>query len=79
MTPIGTKIRQLRRKRNLTQVQLAARLGVSQAEISRIECNRTRVTIDEVREIASVLGVAVADLIENEPLREKVLDTAQVS
>ncbi len=38
---IGTKIRQLRENKNLSQAELALRLGIEQSSLSKIESNKT--------------------------------------
>lgn len=61
---IGNLIRRLRRKKNLTQRQLAAKSGLSSNYICRLECgefpNPTRETFES---IASALGVGVSALL----------------
>ena len=46
-----------RRQMHLTQVQLAARAGVTQEEISRIERGRKSPTVDTFARIAAALGL----------------------
>jgi len=62
---IGGKIRQLRKERGLTQVQVSQLSGVSQSAISDIESGRvTKLpNIDTVGKIASALGCTVAELL----------------
>lgn len=65
MANIGGKIRQLRKERGLTQVQVSKLSGVSQSAISDIESGRvTKLpNIDTVGKIASALGCTVAELL----------------
>lgn len=65
MANIGGKIRQLRKERGLTQVQVSQLSGVSQSAISDIESGRvTKLpNIDTVGKIASALGCTVAELL----------------
>lgn len=63
MYSTGMKIRFFRKKKQLTQKQLSETLGISQAELSRMECNRTPITVDDLQKIAAALGVRTIDLI----------------
>jgi len=58
------EIRRIREKYNLTQVQLAKMLGVSQARISRME-KQNSVTIKTLRKIAEKLNASVKDMVNN--------------
>jgi DNA-binding XRE family transcriptional regulator len=44
----------------LTQTELAARIGIAQSALSRIEAGRTNLTLGMFRRIAEALGVDVA-------------------
>ena len=65
----GKKIRAVRRKKRITQIQLAARLNTlgidfDQTAISKIE-NQTKVLLDfEVKAVAQVLGIPIEKLFE---------------
>ncbi|RKO66357.1 MULTISPECIES: helix-turn-helix domain-containing protein [Desulfofundulus] len=64
MVPVGSKIRMLRQKSKLTQAELAAKLGISQAEVSRMERGRTAVTVQDLYKISSALDVPVTALLD---------------
>ena len=58
MTPFGERLRALRAARNLTQQELAAKLGVSNAYLSALEHGRRGVpTFDLLQRIITTLGV----------------------
>ena len=61
---MANEIREIREKYNLTQVQLAKMLGVSQPRIVAME-RQNSVTIKMLRKIAKKLGVSVKELINN--------------
>ena len=61
---IGAKIRQLRRAKEITQIELAAMLGMTQAAVSRIERCDSDVNSVLALKFAEVLGVTVAELFE---------------
>lgn len=54
---IGSQVRELRRKRNLTTTQLADRAGVSKSMISQIEHGNANPSIGTARSIATALEV----------------------
>jgi DNA-binding XRE family transcriptional regulator len=63
--PIGTVIRQLRRRRGLSQVTCAQLMGYSETWLSQVERGvRTVDSITALRELARVLDVDVRKLIE---------------
>lgn len=60
-------IKEWRKHRGLTQDQLAERIGVSPAVLSRIESGRQRYNQDMLEAIGRVLTCAPADLIGRDP------------
>ena len=61
-------LRSVRLRRLLTQVELAAKSGVSQGTIARIETGeRKRVALRTVRALAAALDVDPADVAEFRP------------
>ncbi len=60
---IAENIRRLRQKQNLTQVQLAERLGVSYQAVSRWENETTYPDIELLPTIAALFGVTVDELL----------------
>ena len=62
---IGTRIRELRRKRGWSQEQLGAMVGFSQSKISKIE-NGDWDSLGDLRLIAKALGVKLKELIDDE-------------
>jgi HTH-type transcriptional regulator / antitoxin HipB len=57
---LGPHLRSLRRARKMTQRDLAARLGVTQARIAAIEANPAAVSIGQLMTILAALGVDIA-------------------
>lgn len=63
---IARNIRKLREYRDYTQDYLAAKLGISQNAYSKIELGYSRITIERLLIITSVLEIDPADLISME-------------
>jgi DNA-binding XRE family transcriptional regulator len=52
----GIKVRQIREVLDITQDDLAKRVGLSRASIANIEVGRQRVLLDDVEKFANALG-----------------------
>jgi transcriptional regulator with XRE-family HTH domain len=59
----GTVLKQLREKAGLNQSQLAERLGVDQASVSRWERGQGEPGVSMVKPLAAILGVSAESLI----------------
>ncbi len=64
-------LREARERRLLTQVELAGRVGMTPATISRIETGTTEARISTVRKIAEALEVDVAELTGSTRLTDR--------
>ncbi|WP_455655440.1 helix-turn-helix domain-containing protein [Phascolarctobacterium sp.] len=53
---IGSNIRFLRMGREISQQELADRIGISQTHLSNLECGRVQVSLKLLVRIANVLG-----------------------
>jgi transcriptional regulator with XRE-family HTH domain len=62
-TRLGARIAELRRTQDITQVQLAEILGVSQQTINSYEVGRRRVPVSALPALARTLGVSMEILI----------------
>ncbi len=60
---LGSRIAQLRKDSQITQVQLAQTLGVSQPTINAYELGQRRVPVSALALLARTLGVSLEDLI----------------
>lgn len=68
---IGKKIKELRRKKNMTQQELAEKCGFTNSLLSKIENGQTGSAIATLSKIAAALGVSLAWLLQedqSEPL-----------
>jgi transcriptional regulator with XRE-family HTH domain len=61
---VGNKIRRLRDARALTQEELAEKVGITVAALSRIERNSAEPRPKTRRKLAEALGVEPAELVE---------------
>jgi transcriptional regulator with XRE-family HTH domain len=59
-------IKELRKKHNLSQVQFAKRLNVTQGAVSQWEKGATRPDTDMLARISSEFGVGIDDLMQGE-------------
>ncbi|MFN8613797.1 MAG: helix-turn-helix transcriptional regulator [Vulcanimicrobiota bacterium] len=60
----AARLRELRRRRNFTQAELARRAGVSHVHIGRLEKGVSQPTADFVKKLADALGVMPGYLID---------------
>lgn len=60
---LGERVAQLRKARNITQVQLAETLGVSQQTVQAYEVGRRRVPVSTLRLLAKTLGMSLDELM----------------
>ena len=61
---VGRKIRQLRRQRRLTQVELAERIGIHQSDLSRMEKGEYKVGLDTLLKILGTFDLSIGDFFE---------------
>lgn len=59
----GSRLKQARDERKLSQTQLADALRITRTSVSNIERGQHRIFLDQVYIVARHLGVAVADLL----------------
>ena len=60
---LGTRVAELRRAQDITQVEMAATLSVSQQTINSYEVGRRRIPVSALPALARSLGVSVEALI----------------
>lgn len=64
LAELGTRIKELREKNNLSQEDLANDCNIPKSQIGRIERAEINTTIRTLIKIASALNVKVKDLID---------------
>lgn len=61
---VGKRIAELRKRKGLSQLQLAQRLGVTSVTVSRYELGRRQLTTATLDRIAEALNVSIAELVK---------------
>lgn len=61
---IGSKIRQLRKDRRLTQAVLAKKIGVQQSDLCRMENGEYKVALDTLFRILGVFGMKIGEFFQ---------------
>ena len=61
---IGTRIRELRTSRNWAQGELAARLGISQPQLSKVELGHSSLTAEQFLLVLKLFNVPASDFAE---------------
>jgi transcriptional regulator with XRE-family HTH domain len=67
-TLIGSKIRQLRKARNLTQAYLADRVGIQQSDLCRMENGEYRVSLDVLFRILMEFKISMSEFFQEPPV-----------
>jgi transcriptional regulator with XRE-family HTH domain len=62
---VGRKIRQLRKEHKLTQMELSARLGIQQSDLSRMEQGEYRVSLDTLFRILAEFRMSIGEFFED--------------
>ncbi len=71
---VGRKIRQLRRQRKLTQVELAEKIGIHQSDLSRMEQGEYKVGLDTLLKILQCFDLSIGDFFDETNRVNSVLD-----
>lgn len=66
MNDIGKKIARLRKGKNITQMELADKIGVSFQAVSNWERGETMPDISKLPELALIFGTSIDDILNNE-------------
>lgn len=61
---LGQRVKELRKKKNLTQEQLSEKMNVYQKQIGNIETGTTFTTMTNLEKLAEILGVEIKDLFD---------------
>jgi len=69
---IGVRIKQIRKSRGLSQIELAERVGISFQQIQKYEKGVAKMTVFRLQQISEALGVHIADFFEKGEFISKV-------
>ena len=61
---LGFKIRQIRQRKEMSLNEVAGRIGVSSQQLRKYELGRNRISAQRLGQIADILGVTAAELME---------------
>lgn len=71
---VGQKIRSLRKDRAMTQSELAARIGILQSDLCRMEKGEYRVGLDTLFKILAVFGMNIGEFFGERTSQEAASD-----
>jgi transcriptional regulator with XRE-family HTH domain len=71
---VGRKIRQLRRQRKLTQVELAEKIGIHQSDLSRMEQGEYKVGLDTLLKILQCFDLSIGDFFDEKKSASSVFE-----
>src|SRR5262245_19227738 len=63
---VGSKIRELRKAHQLTQSELATRIGVQQSDLCRMETGDYKVSLDTLFKILSIFQMNIGEFFQDE-------------
>ena len=69
---LADKIYELRKKRNLTQEDLAILLDISDKSVSKWENGTSKPTIENLKKISEIFDISLDDLIETKEEKKKL-------
>ena len=61
---LGENLKRIRIKKNITQVEIAKKLGVDRSFVSNIENAKTNPTLATITSLAQALGVSTNELLK---------------
>lgn len=64
---LGNKIKEIRLKKGISQIELASRCEFEKANMSRIEAGKTNITILTLKKISEALGVEIVEFFTDHP------------
>jgi HTH-type transcriptional regulator / antitoxin HipB len=67
---LARRVRALRKALDLTQEELADRVGLRQAQISELESARNNIKIDNLHRLAVALGIRPCELLDDRALKD---------
>jgi transcriptional regulator with XRE-family HTH domain len=75
---VGKNIRKIREKRGITLQDLADKLGISKAQLSRLETGHRPIKTEMVVEIAELLSTPIGEFFSEPKQRKIIIDDEEV-
>ncbi|MDB5282853.1 MAG: transcriptional regulator [Bacteroidota bacterium] len=69
LSSLGSRIREIRKEKSITQTTLAELCEIEKANMSRIESGKTNVTVLTLLKISKALNTPVSDILANMDVR----------
>lgn len=82
MPDLGDKLKEERKKRNLTQADMAVKLGMKRSTYSLYESGKREPNIYSLQEIASMLGITLDELVgweKDNTVEENIINSPVVA
>ncbi|MBD5556307.1 MAG: helix-turn-helix transcriptional regulator [Roseburia sp.] len=76
---IGQRVRKFRKAYNLSQEQLAEKIGISVTHMSHIETGNTKLSLPVFVDIARALSIRTDDLLYDMPQMNKTVISQEIS
>ena len=79
---LGNKILELRKKQNITQEELAEKIGVTRQTISKWELGETHPDISQAKKLSMIFNISLDELVNNDTeniIIEKISNTEKLS
>ena len=67
---MGKRIRELRKDRNLTQAELAAKVGVQQSDLCRMETGEYKVSLETLFKVLKIFEMNIGEFFHEAPPSE---------
>lgn len=68
---ISNKLKEIRKKNNITQEELAEKLDISRSKVSSWETNRRDITMTDAIKLVNVYNISLDNLFNPKPLEQK--------
>lgn len=75
---VGAKIRQLRKERNITQAELAQKIGVQQSDLCRMENGEYKVSLETLFNTLSIFEINIAEFFKDEKRAGLTIDECEI-
>ena len=71
---VGSRIRELRKGRHLTQMELSDKIGIAQSDLSRMEQGEYKVGLDTLLKILGTFNLGIGEFFEENNTPDNAFD-----